>query len=120
VPPGDPAAAVRAGLAMLPAMRRQDALFPAMSVAQNLSIAGLPKAHAGRLDIRREVSDCQQWMRRLAIRPFRADLPVDLLSGGNQQKVVLARWLKTAPATLLLDEPTQGVDAASAAGIHQM
>jgi rhamnose transport system ATP-binding protein len=114
-----PADAIAAGLAYVPEDRRRHGVVLDMSVAANTSLASL--STVSKHGLVRQASE-----RRLAER-FRSDLQikaptVDIdagrLSGGNQQKVALARWLATSPAVLILDEPTQGVDVGAKAEIH--
>src|SRR6202008_4052521 len=75
---------------------------------------------AGWLDVRAERGEVDAWLRRIALRPAAPERPLELFSGGNQQKVVLAKWLRNDPRVLLLDEPTQGVDVGAKAAIHAL
>jgi ribose transport system ATP-binding protein len=119
VPPGDARAAISAGLCCVPADRAGQALLAHGTVRENLTLADLALFwKRGRLRRRAERSESAAWCERLDIRPGRGEDPVAGLSGGNQQKVVLARWLRVAPRVLVLDEPTQGVDVGSKADIH--
>ena len=93
-----------------------------MRVRENLTLPDLLRLRRrfGRLDRfaeRREVAD---WVDRVALRPAEPERPLELFSGGNQQKVVLAKWLRNAPGVLLLDEPTQGVDVGAKAAIYDL
>jgi ribose transport system ATP-binding protein len=120
LPPGDAAAANRAGVAYVPEDRLREGVVPAMSVRDNLVLAWLRRnARAGLVPggAGRVVTDA---IERLAIRPPLPDRACGVLSGGNQQKVVLARWLATGPRVLLLDEPTNGVDVGAKAEIHRL
>jgi rhamnose transport system ATP-binding protein len=137
---GTPADAVRRGIAYVPEDRRRHGIVPELSVAANVSLASLPAftrgagagAGIGRgigsgmgvglgwLDTRRERQTAEDYTRRLAIKAASIDAPVGTLSGGNQQKVALARWLTTSPRLLILDEPTQGVDVGAKSEIHAL
>ncbi|OHV58631.1 hypothetical protein BCD48_42435 [Pseudofrankia sp. BMG5.36] len=120
VPPRRPHRAVASGIACVPANRIDDGLLPFMSIKDNLTIAGL-RAFAGRGFIRREAEarSAGAWIARMAVRPGIPALPVIVLSGGNQQKVVLGRWLATEHTVLVLDEPTQGVDVESRVSVYR-
>lgn len=119
--PANPWEAVKAGLALLPEDRgRQGAILP-MSVRANLSLAVLRSLHRGGfLDEARELGLAERFIQALQVRPPNPELPVGSLSGGNQQKVVLGKWLAANPKVLILDEPTQGVDVGAKAEIHQL
>ncbi len=116
-----PARAVALGLAYVPEDRRRHGVILEMSTAANATLATL-RAHArlGLLDARRERTTASQFVRRLGIKTPSLDAPVGNLSGGNQQKVALARWLAAGPRLLILDEPTQGVDVGAKAEIHRL
>jgi len=114
---GRPTSSVRAGMALVPARRHEQALIPTLDAAANLS-AVRPPANAGFLDRPQERRTASEWTNRLGIVGPAIGGKMDQLSGGNQQKVILARWLRTTPTILVLDEPTQGVDVTSAATIH--
>jgi ribose transport system ATP-binding protein len=113
---------------MAPEERKSQALLMTESVARNISLAGLGRySRLGWLDRRRELADAQGQIKALDIRPGDARRPVATLSGGNQQKVVLARWLVGAGGTgddagrlrlLVLDEPTRGVDVGARAELY--
>jgi rhamnose transport system ATP-binding protein len=114
-----PAHATRLGLAYLPEDRRRHGVIPEMSIAANTTLASLRAiSRAGVLDRQRETAVAGAYAKRLAIKARSIDAPVAELSGGNQQKVALARWLATGPRVLILDEPTQGVDVAAKVEIH--
>jgi rhamnose transport system ATP-binding protein len=93
----------------------------AMSVRENVSMAVLDKAARGPvLDWRRERNLALDAIRRFSIRTRGPEQAVRQLSGGNQQKVVLAKWLAATPAVLILDEPTRGIDVGAKAEIHRL
>jgi len=116
-----PAAAVNAGLALIPADRRRDAIAPAVSVAENMMLLVVPRfRRRGVLNNRKLRSTADERADALDVRPRRTSVPVGTLSGGNAQKVVLAKWLEIEPKVLLLHEPTQGVDVAARAEIYRV
>lgn len=114
-----PADAIRAGVAMVPEDRKGLALFLEEPIRSNISMVKLPLlARAGVVRRRRERALATEQLQRLRIRAPGIEAPVRSLSGGNQQKTVLARWLAMRPKLLLLDEPTHGVDVGAKAEIH--
>jgi rhamnose transport system ATP-binding protein len=116
-----PARAVELGIAYVPEDRRRHGVILNMAVAPNTSLAVLKKIAAhGWLNFQRERALATRFVERLGIRTASIDTPVGDLSGGNQQKVAVARWLATEPAVLVLDEPTQGVDVGAKAEIHRL
>ncbi|TMR01233.1 sugar ABC transporter ATP-binding protein [Actinomadura soli] len=113
-------AAMRRGVALVPEDRLADALFHESSVAQNITVATLARyVRWTRLVRSRERDTAAGVIGDLRIKTAGPDQTVTRLSGGNQQKVVVARWLQRAPRLLLLDEPTQGVDVMSRADIYE-
>jgi ribose transport system ATP-binding protein len=115
------AAAVRAGLALAPEERKAQALLLDQSVTRNVSLATLPSfARAGWLDRRREAADASAITRELDVRPADTSRAVRTLSGGNQQKVVLGRWLLGSTKVLMLDEPTRGVDVGARSELYAL
>jgi ribose transport system ATP-binding protein len=113
-----PANAIRAGVAMVPEDRKGLALFLEKPVRWNVSMVELPAvARAGVVRRARERALVMEQVERLHIRTSDIEAPVRTLSGGNQQKTVLARWLATRPKLLILDEPTHGVDVGAKAEI---
>jgi ABC-type sugar transport system ATPase subunit len=121
LPPGDPVAAMQAGIGYIPEDRRRQALIGKLSVRANATLASLEAVSPGGL-IRRDLEDAivDQATRALSVRMASADAPIATLSGGNQQKVVIARWLARDPKLLILDEPTKGVDVGAKAEISQI
>jgi galactofuranose transport system ATP-binding protein len=108
---GSTPAAVRAGVAMLPEDRKAEGIIPDLSVRDNIALAALPRlSRAGLVSDSRIDELVETFMKRLSIKASSPQQKVRDLSGGNQQKVVLARWLCTEPKVLLLDEPTRGID----------
>jgi len=115
-----PAAAVRSGIGFVPGERRLG-LVMNLSVRDNILLPSLGRfARGGVIDSARCDLLVDQLMELLDIRPRRSRLPVSALSGGNQQKVILAKWLAREVGVLLLEEPTQGVDVAAKAQIHAL
>ncbi|WP_433415892.1 sugar ABC transporter ATP-binding protein [Microtetraspora malaysiensis] len=119
VPPGRTAASVRLGMGLAPEERKAQALLLDQSVTRNITLAGLGRyARAGWMDRRREAAEAARLAEALDIRPPDPRRPVKTLSGGNQQKAVLARWLVEPRRLLLLDEPTRGVDVGARAELY--
>jgi rhamnose transport system ATP-binding protein len=118
---GSPAEAIACGMAYLPEDRRRHGVVPEMPIHANITLASLDRiSRRGVLDFRRETEIAVDYTRRLAIKTPAIHAPVATLSGGNQQKVALSRWLLTRPAVLVLDEPTQGIDVGAKAEIHAL
>ncbi|MEN3338485.1 MAG: rhamnose transport system ATP-binding protein, partial [Acidobacteriota bacterium] len=116
-----PEDAIRLGIAYVPEDRRQHGVILDMSVASNASLASLAAvSRRGLIDGRVERAAAARYVDQLRIKTPSVTTEVGALSGGNQQKVALARWLSTGPAVLILDEPTQGVDVGSKAEIHAL
>jgi ribose transport system ATP-binding protein len=119
VPAGAPAAAIAAGVASVPADRADTGLVSEMTVGENLTLADLsPFWKGGLLRRSSEREEIARWITRLNVQPPRPEVPIHALSGGNQQKVLLAKWLRLDPAVLVLDEPTQGVDVGAKRDIY--
>jgi ribose transport system ATP-binding protein len=117
-----PRDAVHAGLALVPEDRKQQGLILEMALRENISLAALDRHRRclGLLNHQREKSDTSQMIDRLRIRTSGPEQPVQYLSGGNQQKVVLGKWLALDPRVLLLDEPTRGVDIGAKQEIYAL
>jgi ribose transport system ATP-binding protein len=111
--------AIAQGIAYVTEDRKSQGLVLGLSVKENISITRAP-SHWGVLDQAQEVRQVNDLIQKLSIRTRDADLEVKSLSGGNQQKVVFAKWLGIAPKVLFLDEPTRGVDVGGKAEIYQI
>ncbi|MEU4769968.1 sugar ABC transporter ATP-binding protein [Actinosynnema sp. NPDC023794] len=121
LPAGTPAAAVAAGIALVPEDRRQQGLVMEMSIERNATLTRLkPLARFGLLGGGRERRSAREWTKRLQVKYGRLADAVGTLSGGNQQKVVLAKWLATGPKVLIVDEPTRGIDIGTKAEVHRL
>lgn len=117
--PGSVRAAVRAGIGLAPEERKAQGLLMLESVTRNVSVSTLSRfSRGGWLDRTAERGAAQAATRELSLRPDNPDAPVRTLSGGNQQKAVLARWLLRGCRVLLLDEPTRGVDVGARAELY--
>ena len=117
-----PSSAIGAGIALVPEDRKLHGLVVDMTVRRNISLAGLQKNRGwgGRLNYPVERSDARQMIGQLRIKtPGDAQI-ARFLSGGNQQKVVLGKWLTLKPRLLLLDEPTRGIDVGAKQEIYQL
>jgi rhamnose transport system ATP-binding protein len=121
LPRGRPAAAMAAGLALVPEDRRQQGLVMELSIARNATLTRRwPLSRLGLLAARVEREDASRWTQRLRVKSAQLSDPVSTLSGGNQQKVVLAKWLSTDPKVLIVDEPTRGIDVGTKAEVHRL
>jgi galactofuranose transport system ATP-binding protein len=119
VRPGSPRAAIAAGIALIPEDRKADGIIPTLSVRENIVLAALPTiSRAGFVSRRRQDALVEALMTRLRIKASSPDQRVSELSGGNQQKVLLARVLCLEPRILLLDDPTRGIDVGAKAEIQ--
>ena len=118
---GSVPAAMRAGIALVPEDRRQQGLVMDLPIDQNVALASLGRLRKGGL-IRRasERSLAGTWAQRLQLKFGRMANPVSTLSGGNQQKVVLGKWLARDPDLLIIDEPTRGIDVGTKAEVHRI
>jgi rhamnose transport system ATP-binding protein len=118
---GSPSAAMSAGVGLVPEDRRQQGLVMDMSIAQNVALASLRRLGRGGIILgSSERNFAADWALKLRIRFGRLTNPVTSLSGGNQQKVVLAKWLGRRPSVLIVDEPTRGIDVATKAEVHRL
>lgn len=116
-----PAEAIRAGLALVPEDRKDQGVILEMAVRENVTLPSLRRqAHAGFRRPSEEASLAEQMTRQLRVKAPHLGQFVQFLSGGNQQKVVLAKWLALAPKILLLDEPTRGIDVGAKQDIYQL
>jgi inositol transport system ATP-binding protein len=117
----EPADAIAHGVGLLTEDRKQTGIMGVLSVRDNMSIASLERfSPGGWLQKRRINAECQRQREALAIKtPSLAQL-IKLLSGGNQQKVLVSRWLLTTPDILMIDEPTRGIDVGAKAEIHRL
>lgn len=121
VTPGRPSAAIRAGIGYVAADRLRTGVIPHLDVVHNLTISGLSGYRRfGLVSQRAESADAGSWLRRVGVLDAKARSPILTLSGGNQQKVMVGRWLRREPAVLMLDEPTQGVDVGARALIYDL
>lgn len=115
------ARAIELGIAYVPEDRRRHGVILDLAISANISLASLDRfSRAGAIDFRREQEVAADYTRRLGIKTPSIFAPVTSLSGGNQQKVALSRWLVTKPSVLILDEPTQGIDVGAKAEVHAL
>ncbi|HEY3867889.1 MAG TPA: sugar ABC transporter ATP-binding protein [Actinocrinis sp.] len=121
LPNGDPIAAMAAGMALVPEDRRQQGLVMDLSIEQNVALASLARLRRGGL-IRRSAESALagDWTARLQVKYGRLRDAAATLSGGNQQKVVLGKWLARSPRLLIIDEPTRGIDVGTKAEVHRI
>jgi rhamnose transport system ATP-binding protein len=118
---GSPEDAIRFGIGYVPEDRRQHGVILDMSIAANVSLANMKKvSRRGLLRPAEEQHLAEEYRDRLRIKASSVDADTSTLSGGNQQKVALARWLAIDPLVLILDEPTQGVDVGAKSEIHNL
>lgn len=117
-----PAVAMREGMAFLTEDRKDTGCFLQLSVRENMQIAALHDQHvrAGIVEQRAVDARCAEMKDALRIKTPDLDERIENLSGGNQQKVLLARWLLTRPRILILDEPTRGIDVGAKSEIHRL
>jgi rhamnose transport system ATP-binding protein len=117
----DPRSAIRAGMAFIPEDRRKQGLVIDSSVTRN--VAGVIRngiAKAGLLTSSMENRAAAPWASRLEVKTSALDMNAATMSGGNQQKVVIAKWLATQPKLLIIDEPTRGIDVGTKAEVHRL
>ncbi len=116
-----PAQAIAQGIAYVPEDRRRHGVVLELPISANITLASLDRlSHSGAFDFRRERKIAVEYIERLGVKTPAIFAPVSTLSGGNQQKVALSRWLMTEPSVLILDEPTQGIDVGAKSEIHAL
>ncbi|CCV08119.1 fused D-ribose transporter subunits of ABC superfamily: ATP-binding components [Mesorhizobium metallidurans STM 2683] len=122
IAPASPADAIALGIGLVPEDRKHQAIFAALGILNNFSIAALGRYSnaAGFMAERREREALASYRKTLSIRMASPEQAIEGLSGGNQQKVILARWLARDPKVLIVDEPTRGVDVGAKAEVHQI
>ena len=121
LPPGSPTAAMAAGIALVPEDRRQQGLIMDFSIERNIALASLGGIQrAGLIPRGAERDFARDWAVRLQLKYSKLTNPVWTLSGGNQQKAVLAKWLARRPKLLIVDEPTRGIDVGTKAEVHRL
>jgi rhamnose transport system ATP-binding protein len=121
LPNGSPLAAMSAGVALVPEDRRQQGLVMDLGIDQNVALASLGRlSHLGLIRRSSERDLAATWANRLQLKFGRLKNAVSTLSGGNQQKVVLGKWLARDPSLLIIDEPTRGIDVGTKAEVHRI
>lgn len=117
-----PSVAIEKGMAFLTEDRKKSGLFLVLSVLENMSIVNMPEysGKSGFVSHVKMAQDCMDQIRRLNIKTPTMDQIINNLSGGNQQKVLIARWLLAQPKILILDEPTRGIDVGAKAEIYRL
>ncbi|MDQ0669058.1 D-xylose ABC transporter ATP-binding protein [Pseudomonas sp. W2I6] len=116
-----PLKSIRAGLCMVPEDRKRQGIVPDLGVGQNITLAVLDRfSHLTRIDAEAELGSIEQEIKRMHLKTANPFLPITSLSGGNQQKAVLAKMLLTKPRVLILDEPTRGVDVGAKYEIYKL
>ena len=119
--PGRPLAAMRAGIGFVPEDRRQQGLVMDLSIARNTALTRMRAlSRGGLISSGAENGLAREWAARLQLKFHRLEDSVGTLSGGNQQKVVLGKWLATDPKVLIVDEPTRGIDVGTKAEVHRL
>tara|TARA_R100000365_G_scaffold3681_1_gene13439 strand:- start:7684 stop:9216 length:1533 start_codon:yes stop_codon:yes gene_type:complete len=117
----DPKSAITSGIGFVPEDRRKQGLVLDLSVTRNIALTLRDAlARFGIISARRERAVTDDWARRLRVKAGSPAIAVSTLSGGNQQKVVLAKWLATEPTLLIVDEPTRGIDVGTKAEVHRL
>jgi rhamnose transport system ATP-binding protein len=121
LPAGSPVEAMARKIALVPEDRRQQGLFMIAGVNRNISMESFAQlTDRGLINFKKERELTNTWREKLSIKFNNQADPVDRLSGGNQQKTVLAKWLATNPDLLIVDEPTRGIDVATKAEVHRL
>jgi len=116
-----PSEVIAKGIAYLPEDRRRHGVIPEMAISANVTLASLGRlARLGSLDFQLEKQIAADCVEQLGVKTPSIFAPVATLSGGNQQKVAMSRWLTTRPSVLILDEPTQGIDVGAKSEIHAL
>lgn len=116
-----PKKCIEAGLAYLPSERKSEGLVQIQTLSVNIMASSYEKKDSSRLiDYKKEKEIGNKWINELAIKANNADTIVENLSGGNQQKVILAKWLEIQPTVIILNEPTRGIDVGSKAEIYKL
>ena len=116
-----PSAAMDAGIALVPEDRRLQGLFMSTSISKNAAVTSLGRIRkAFLISARAEQELSEQWTMVMQTKFASIQDPVERLSGGNQQKVVLAKWLATNPKLLIVDEPTRGIDVGTKSEVHRL
>ncbi len=116
-----PADGIKAGIGLVPEDRKEQGLVLGLSVANNVCMAIISKITSlGIINRKKETEFANQYINQLSIRTPSIDQQIQYLSGGNQQRVVIAKWLATNPKLLLVDEPTRGIDVGAKAEIHAL
>jgi simple sugar transport system ATP-binding protein len=121
ITPGDPIAAAHAGIGYVPEDRLTEGLFLTQSIVRNVAVGRFDHhQRGGLLNLGALMEEAAGWLTRLKVKAPDFNAPVKSLSGGNQQRVALARWLSRAPRVLILNGPSVGVDVGSKADIHDI
>ncbi|MEU6646414.1 sugar ABC transporter ATP-binding protein [Saccharomonospora sp. NPDC046836] len=121
LPAGNPRAAIDRGIALVPEDRREQGLVLDLAIERNASLARLRKVSPGGITRQsRERELATRWGKRLSLKAGKLSDPAATLSGGNQQKVVLGKWLATEPSVLIVDEPTRGIDIGAKVEVHAL
>jgi ABC-type sugar transport system ATPase subunit len=119
--PRHPSDACQAGIALVTEDRKRLGIFPTMNVGENITVSSLDQATSmGSLSSRREVAMADRMVEKLRVKTSSLDAMITGLSGGNQQKCIVGRWLLTDPKILLLDDPTRGVDVGAKAELYRL
>jgi len=116
-----PKDAIKAGILLVSEDRRREGIIPHMVIRENITLASLPFINKlGFINKAKDVSISEEYIDKLKIRTPSAEQLISNLSGGNQQKVCLARWLNLNPRIIIMDEPTRGIDVGAKAEIHKL